>query len=303
MRASQLTAEQLHRSIWRPAAPSTSAAVVEERQSASFTSLANFPVPYLSRQLSSHKLGSVWSLLLLMRVCTWPVTFHPFLPPNWPEGGERQWQGSLHHKTPGGHCPQQLPHNITTTLSTNKWTGPVCHSAQTERERDRKGKRGRKGVMRKTEEWGKGGLRDQKLRGKRNEGSRLAPGFKSQLFSCGNVWHLCFHDPDNVCLDTEKLHKVKGRGSMVEVRLVIATSELSLITREAWHFSVHVTAPPPNPHHHGAFYINMTSLLVQRRTSPLCFYCSVCSQPLWLHRGPRHHKQLNTNHYVPSWSL
>lgn len=68
----------------------------------------------------------------------------------------------------------------------------------------------------------------------------------------------------------KRLHKVKGWGRMVDVRLVIATSELSLITREVWHFCVNVT-PRPTPQ--GGFYINMTSLLVQSRTSPVWFYC------------------------------
>lgn len=55
-----------------------------------------------------------------------PATFH-----RWLEGGEGRWQGSLHHKTPAGHCPQQLPHGITASLSASEWTGPVCHIADT----------------------------------------------------------------------------------------------------------------------------------------------------------------------------
>lgn len=105
----------------------------------------------------------------------------PFLL-NWPEGLERRWQGSLHHKTPSGHCPQTLPHNITTTLSTNKWTGPVCHSAGTGRERQRKRKREgeveereREKVMRKTEERGKTGMRDQKERERWEKKNRRGP--------------------------------------------------------------------------------------------------------------------------------
>lgn len=98
--------------------------------------------------------------------------------------------------------------------------------------------------------WGKEGMGHHKLRKlwkKKND--CLSPGPKSQLFSCGNTWHLCFYDPDNVCLDTERLHKVKGRATMVDVRSVTATSELSLITREAWHFCLYVMAmsPPTYP--------------------------------------------------------
>lgn len=44
-------------------------------------------------------------------------------------GGGRQWQGSLNHKTPAGHRSRQPPHKITNSLSTSKWTGPVCHTA------------------------------------------------------------------------------------------------------------------------------------------------------------------------------
>lgn len=74
-------------------------------------------------------------------------------------GGGRQWQGSLHHKTPAGHRPQQLPHEITDTLSTSKWTGPVWHTADTgrvrgkgrmaEREESEERWEGKKGMRRK----------------------------------------------------------------------------------------------------------------------------------------------------------
>lgn len=65
--------------------------------------------------------------------------------PSLTRGERRQWQGSLHHKTPVGHRPQQLPHKITDTMSASKWTGPVCHTADGGRLRQ-KGRRGARGI-------------------------------------------------------------------------------------------------------------------------------------------------------------
>lgn len=114
------------------------------RHSVYFTLLNNFPVQYLTWQPSSHRLGSVFILFLSSAppyACLYLPRYLPSTSPcHWPEGGERRWQGSLHHKTPAGHCPQQLPHKITATLSTSKWTGPVCHIADTGREGKREGK-------------------------------------------------------------------------------------------------------------------------------------------------------------------
>lgn len=149
----------------------------------------------------------------------------------------------------------------------------------------------------------------KRKRGKRSESKRklrekdttrpcLPPGSKSQLFSCGNSWHLYFHDPDNVCLNMERLQKVKGRGSMVDVRLVIATSELSLIPERPGISVFMWWQRVPHQHTHKGFFI---------KTWPLCWFrggqarsgliactptfCLVFSQPLWLHRGLGHHKQ------------
>lgn len=114
----------------------------------------------------------------------------------------------------------------------------------------------------------------RKLREKDTTRPCLPPGSKSQLFSCGNSWHLYFHDPDNVCLNMERLQKVKGRGSMVDVRLVIATSELSLIPERPGISVFMWWQRVPHQHtHKGFFYKNMTPLLVQRRTSPVWSYC------------------------------
>lgn len=102
-----------------------------------FTLLDHLPARRLTWPTSSHKSDlQVFFFFLFKpfpssappRACLYfpPATFH-----RWPEGGEGRWQGSLHHKTPAGHCPQQLPHGITASLSASEWTGPVCHIADT----------------------------------------------------------------------------------------------------------------------------------------------------------------------------
>lgn len=198
MRASQSsrrllrpTTEQLYQSICGLIVlPKCTSAAVEEKRETTYTSLANFSIQYLSRQLSSHRLGSV-SILLSRTApsyaCLYLARYLPSPSPlHWPEGGERQWQGSLHHKTPNGHCPQQLPHNITTTLSTNKRTGPVCHGTGTGRGKERQ--------SRERQEWVKEEIRDQKVSGsweKSKWKDPVCPGGPKHNYSHAEILDIC----------------------------------------------------------------------------------------------------------------
>lgn len=149
---------------------------------------------------------------------------------------------------------------------------------------------------------------------KKTQQGLFAPGSKSQLFSSGNTWHLYCHDPDNVCLNMERLQKVKGQGSMVAVRLVIATSELYLVPERP---GISYVIAVQHPHTQWGFLIKTWPLCWFRR-GQVCSgliawmptFCLVFSQPLWLHGGLGHHKQLsvhthflNANHCVLSCSL
>lgn len=207
-----------------------------------------------------------------MHVCTWPVTFHSPLPLTDRRGVGSDGRDHYITKHPAAivlsNCHTTLPQYCPQT------TGQVlCATAQTQKEGEREGEVEKRERESQEKDRGKRGNERSKSKRKLRERGRLSPGSKSQLFSSRNTWHLYFHDPDNVCLVIEGLHKVKGQGSMVDVRLVIATAELSLITREAWHFCLHVMAIN-SPRPQGGFYTNMTPLLAQRRTSPLCLYCS-----------------------------
>lgn len=92
------------------------------------------PVQPLSRQTDIYKFTDPQQCISL---CVFIVALLPSIhfSPSMTRGGGTQWQGSLHHKTPADHRPQQLPHEITDTLSTSKWTGPVWHAADTGRVR------------------------------------------------------------------------------------------------------------------------------------------------------------------------
>lgn len=103
------------------------------------------PVQPLSRETDIQKFSDPrqWVSLCVFILAPLPsIHFSPTMT----GGGGRQWQGSLHHKTPAGHRPQQLPHKITDTLATSKWTGPVWHTADAGRVRG-------KGRMAEQEEW------------------------------------------------------------------------------------------------------------------------------------------------------
>lgn len=133
----------------------------------------NFPVQSLSRQTDICKFTDPWQCVSLCVFMLAPLLSIHFSP-SMTGGGGRQWQGSLHHKTPAGHCPQQLPHKITDTLSTSKWTGPMWHTADTGRVRGK----GRMAEQEESQErWeGKGGMR-QKVRRNRNKAPHGKPEF------------------------------------------------------------------------------------------------------------------------------
>ncbi len=123
-----------------------------------------FSVHYLSRQLSSHRLGSVWdTFFLLIHVFTWPVTFHPLC---WLEGV--RGDGRDHYITK--HPQAIVLSNCHTTLPqrTLQASGQVlCATLQTHGGRGREDRRGRaekeKNLRERYE--GKEGLY-RKLRGK-----------------------------------------------------------------------------------------------------------------------------------------
>lgn len=186
-----------------------------------------FSVQSLSRQVDIHKFTDLQQCISLCVFILVPLPSIHFSP-SMTGGGGRQWQGSLHHKTPAGHGPQQLPHKITDTLSTSKWTGPVWHTADAGRVRGKVEWQNKRNHRRDWEE--EGGM-GQKGRRNRKKAPRGRPGFapwvQTLTILTGHTWHLCLYDPDNVCLNMERLQKVKGQAS-IDAALVSATSELLL---------------------------------------------------------------------------
>lgn len=130
-----------------------------------------------------HKFTDPWQCLSLCVFIFSPLLSIHFSPAM-TGGSGRQWQGSLHHKTSAGHCPQQLPHKITDTLSTSKWTGPVWHTADAGRVRGKCRMAEREESQKK---WEERGVMRQKGRRNRNKAPNgrpeFNPGSKPQLFS------------------------------------------------------------------------------------------------------------------------
>lgn len=162
----------------------------------------------------------VTTAYLLMHANTCPVTFYPLLPVTDRRGlggnGRDHYITNPPEATVLSNCHTKLPQRCLQARGQ-----VLCATLQIQGGRERI-------------EGGKCRGKDKyiKLCDKDVAAFCLAPGFKSQLLSCGNTWHFCFHDPDNVCVNMERWHKVKGHASMVVVSLVIATSEV-FYTREA----------------------------------------------------------------------
>lgn len=189
--------------------------------------LANFQSQvWLAVFFFSLSLNRFPAARLLVRASTFPpATLH-----RWPEGGEGRWQGSLHHKTPAGHRPQQLPRGITASLSASGWTGPVCHIADTRRWEggggNQKVKKREGGIMGSREE-GTGSEICFKKR-KCMMGTRLSPTGLYRRHSHMEILDICISLTQIIFARTwKKLQKVKGHASVVDVSLVIATSEPS----------------------------------------------------------------------------
>lgn len=178
----------------------SSAVVVEERESLN-PSLANFPVRFLSRQLSSHKLGSVW--------IAFPSTAPPYeclylaryLPsPSLPGRRGVRGDGRDHYITK--HPQAIVLSNCHTTLPqcSLQASGQVlCATAQTRgrreikkvkgKERQRQRRRGR--GSHETDEKEKRKWEIRKLREKRNEAALFVPRVQITTIFMQKILDIC----------------------------------------------------------------------------------------------------------------
>lgn len=194
----------------------------------------------LSRQTDIHKFTAPWQCISLCVFTLAPLPSIHFSP-SMTRGGRGNGRDHYITKHPQAtvlsNCHTRLPiHSLQAsgqvlcgTLQTQEgWEEKI--ELQTERNHRKDGKEER--------EWDR---REGGIETKHHVAGLSSPsGSKSQLLLLDTL-DICVYDPDNVCLNMERLQKVKGQASMVDAALVSATSKLFSYPTGTWHLS-----PPGN---------------------------------------------------------